>query len=145
MIFIDTNVIMYAAGREHPYKSPCLNVIKNILMGEITAVTDVEALQEILYRYWHIGELSKGIQLFNDFMETVPTVLDVRKQDILRARDLLKKYPRITPRDAVHGAVMLNHKIRSIISADTDFDRIEGIIREDPLVISSRRLRIMSI
>lgn len=136
MIFIDTNIIMYAAGGEHHYKNPCLSVIKKILEGEITAVSDAEVLQEILYRYWHIGELTKGIQVFNDFIEIIPTILDVRRPDLLRARDLLKRHPQIKPRDAVHAAILLNHQIETIISTDAHFDQIRGLTRDDPLSFS---------
>ncbi len=136
MTFIDTSIIMYAAGGEHRYKAPCLNIIKAILTGKLRAATDVEVLQEILCRYWHMGEIEKGVRLFNDFVETIPTLLDVRKEDVLRARDLLGKYPKITPRDAIHAATMLNHRIRSILSADTDFDEIQELTRTDPLTFS---------
>jgi predicted nucleic acid-binding protein len=35
----------------------------------------------------------------------------------------------ISPRDAIHAAVMLNHEIEWIATFDSDFDRIPGIRR----------------
>ena len=41
-------------------------------------------------------------------------------------------HPGISARDLVHAAVMKRLKADRIISADTDFDRLEGITRLDP-------------
>lgn len=133
MIFIDTNIIMYAAGKEHKYKNSCLNVLKRISNGEIAAVSDSEVLQEILYRYWSIGKLNEGLQIFSDFDKLIPTILSVNRQDLLAARDFLKKYPKIKPRNAIHAAIMVSHKINTIISTDTDFEQIKEIERINPL------------
>ena len=51
MIFIDTSIFMYAAGKEHPHKEPSVNLLRLIAMGEIDAVINVEVLQEIFHRF----------------------------------------------------------------------------------------------
>jgi hypothetical protein len=132
VIFIDANIIMYAAGRDHPYKAPCLRALELIEEGQLPAVADVEVLQEILYRYWHIGELEKGLRLYDDFEALMPEIFDVTLRDVDRARSLMRKRRALPPRDAVHVAVMLNHRVREILSVDTDFDTIAGIRRIDP-------------
>lgn len=38
----------------------------------------------------------------------------------------------VTARDALHAAAMGNHDLARIISTDTHFDQIEGIVRLDP-------------
>ena len=55
-VFIDVNIPMYAAGTPHPLREPSQRVIMAIAIGRLDAVTDAEVLQEILYRYLHIGE-----------------------------------------------------------------------------------------
>lgn len=122
---------MYAAGREHPLKKPALNIIAKIQSGELDAVSSVEVLQEILYRYWSIGELQKGCQVFDDFETLIPAILEVKRDDLLLAKSLVLKHGRVNPRDALHAAVMKNRKISTIISADRDFDLIPGIKRKD--------------
>jgi len=137
MIFIDTNIVMYAVGKEHRYKEPCAKIIMEIAQGKIGAVTDAEVLQEILYRYWHIGELEKGLQVFQDFEALMPQVYEITRSDLVAAAGILGEYPRISPRDALHVAVMRKAGIRTIYSTDTDFDTIEGIERMDPLELSN--------
>jgi predicted nucleic acid-binding protein len=132
MIFVDANIFMYAAGRDHPYKVPCLHALELIEKGNLPAVADVEVLQELLYRYWHIGELEKGLRLYDDFEALVPEIFDVTLRDVDRARSLMKKKRALSPRDALHVAVMLNHRVQEILSVDTDFDAVTGIRRINP-------------
>lgn len=139
MNFIDSNVIMYAAGRDHPLKKPAIIILSKIYSGEFEAVSSSEVLQEILYRYWSIDELDKGCQVFNDFISLIPFILEIKSADLILAKTLLLKYRQLKPRNAVHAAVMKNNKISTIISADKDFDQIPGIKRKDIMEFASDR------
>ena len=130
--FIDTNVPMYAAGKVHPYKDACIQILHRVAIGELLACTDAEVHQEIFHRYWSIGLLDKALQVSADFLEVVPDVLPVTVAEIKKTAELGQEYPLLTPRDWLHLAVMLNNGITEIISADRHFDDIEGITRLDP-------------
>ncbi len=132
--FLDTNVFMYAAGREHPLKVPCVAVLRRVAREELDVLTNAEVLQEILYRYSAIDELQKGLHLARLAVDQVAgEVLPVTLADMHRAFDMLERHgTEITGRDAVHAATMLNNGLTHIISADSHFDMIEGITRLDP-------------
>jgi predicted nucleic acid-binding protein len=85
--------------------------------------------------HWSIGKLDAGLQVFSDFNDLVPTILDVSKRDALMARKLLKRYPRIKPSDAIHAAVMGNNGINNIISTDVDFDIVKEVKRIDSIAM----------
>jgi len=136
MTFIDTNIVMYAVGREHKYKSSCAKIIMDISEGKISAVIDCEVLQELLYRYWHIGELEKGLEVFEYFQSLIPKVLEINRSDLVTTAQVLKENSFISPRDAIHIAVMKNNKINLICTTDTHFDKIEGIKGKNPLTYS---------
>jgi predicted nucleic acid-binding protein len=57
--------------------------------------------------------------------------LDVTLADTDRARDLLLGIKGISARDAVHAAVMMNHRMEWIATFDAGFDRVSGIMRFD--------------
>ena len=135
MIFIDANIVMYAVGRPHKYKEACARIIVSISEGKIPAVTDSEILQEILYRYWYIRELEKGLQVFEDFQNLVPKIFPIGREDLVESAEILRKNIPIFPRDALHAAVMRKNGVNSILSTDTHFDLIPGIQRKDPLTI----------
>ena len=48
------------------------------------------------------------------------------------ASELTNSHPGVSARDLVHAAVMRRLGVDRIISADTDFDRLEAIERLDP-------------
>ena len=137
--FIDTNIFMYARGKAHPYKDYCSQIILSIAKGEFlesygSPVIDVEVFQEILYRYALIGRWDIGISVCQDIALLGLEVIPVDFSDISRTLELAKAYgkEKVTPRDLIHAAVMLNHGIERILSTDKHFDLIREIKRVDP-------------
>jgi predicted nucleic acid-binding protein len=136
--FLDVNVFMYAAGTEHRYKDPCLLILEDLETGGIAAAINTEILQELLYRYSHIGIVDKGIQLCREILNYPLTVLSVTEADIRLAIDLFETHRTagLRPRDAVHAATMRNNGLGRLISADGDFDSLDFLTRIDPLAYS---------
>ena len=56
----------------------------------------------------------------------------VHGEDVILATELADRHSGVSARDLVHTAVMQRLGVNRIISADTDFDRLEGIDRLDP-------------
>ena len=132
LIFIDTNIPMYAAGKDHPLRAACQIIMSRIAEGKIRAVTDAEVHQEILHRYISLRLARQACRLSSYFQEIVPLILPVTIADVSRARQLSEQHPHLNARDLIHAAIMLNHGISRIVSADTHFDRIDRIIRFPP-------------
>ena len=57
MIFIDSNVPMYAVGAPHPNEDHVRLRVREALADGRRLVTDAEVLQEILHRYAAIARL----------------------------------------------------------------------------------------
>lgn len=129
MIFLDSNIPMYVAGREHPNREPARRFFKRAPDGTVDACTSTEVLQEILYRYLSLGLTRKASEVYELFVQTCRVVLSVTLTHTDRARALLVSIDRISARDAVHAGVMLDHGIQQIATFDTDFDVIPGIRR----------------
>jgi len=130
--FIDANVPMYAAGAPSEYKAACVAILEAAASGKIVAVTDAEVIQEIAYRYWHINRLAEGLEIARDFAMAIPRVLPVDVQDTMAMLELLAAHPQLTPRDALHCAVMNRHGISRIVTADRHFASVPGIVSIDP-------------
>jgi uncharacterized protein len=129
MVFIDSNVPMYVAGREHRNREPARRFLDRVRAARIDGCTSTEVLQEILYRYSALRRLDLARQVYDLFVTVCPVVFPVDLSDTDRARDLLCGGENISARDAVHAAVMLNHGLTEIAAFDERFDRIEGIRR----------------
>jgi predicted nucleic acid-binding protein len=139
-LFLDVNIPMYAAGREHPYKEPCAWVMTEIAEGRIAAAIDTEIIQEVLYRYGALRQWRIGVSLTENLLKIVPTVYPIQLADIRLAVRLFEQYaPKgISARDVLHVAVMRNNGLSQIISIDTHLDAIREIQRLDPKVLFTK-------
>ena len=132
-VFIDANVPIYAAGGDHPYKEPCARILRMAAQAPQPFVTDSEVLQELMHRYLASGRWTLGLQVLRAFAEAMTGRIEpVHAEDVLSASELADRHPGVSARDLVHTAVMQRLGASRIISADTDFDRLEGIDRLDP-------------
>ena len=131
-IFVDTNIPMYAVGKEHPLKAACRQAMIYIGDESVNAVTDVEVHQEILHRYLSLKMPKQARQVSSYFQEVLPRVLPITLDDLSRARELSIDYPTLSARDLLHVAVMLNNGLTRILSADAHFDLVDEIKRIPP-------------
>ncbi len=136
-IFVDTNIIMYTVGADHPHRQPCRTALARVAEGQIRAVVDCEVHQEILHRYLSLRLPEKARQVSQKLEAVIPHTLPIALDDIARARQLLRRYPTLPARDLLHVAVMLNHDITQILSTDTHFDQVDEVERLDPASFSA--------
>ena len=130
--FLDANLIMYSLGGPHPLKDPSKRILNKIKQGVFQVVTNTEVLQEILYRYFSIRKPGLGELTYFAMINLCEKIIPVTVKDTDRALALLKEYPSITSRDAIHAATMLNNGVKDILSNDPHFDLIHGLRRIDP-------------
>ena len=128
-VFIDSNIPMYVAGRDHPLREPARRVLERVRTGELEGCTSTEVLQEILYRYAALKRLDLAREVYELFVMVCPVVYPVTLADTDRAKQLVCAGGGIGVRDAIHAAVMLNNEIREIATFDTGFDLIRQVRR----------------
>ena len=136
--FIDTAVLMYAAGAEHPLREPCRRVMLAIGSGALAAVTSVEVVQELLHRFIAIRRVEVGRQLASDAMDTFAPVLPISHALMRRVPDLAARYPTLAARDLVHVATCVHEGITEIVSPDRAFDQVAEIRRLDPVELAAQ-------
>lgn len=132
MILVDSNVLMYAAGAEHPNKNPSVAWLERVARGDVDATLDAETLQEILYRYRSIRRWEEGRRVFDLARKMFPLVIPIDTEILDLARGILDSYPGLMARDALHASVVVRHELEAICSFDRDFDRIAGLRRLKP-------------
>jgi len=128
-VFVDSNIPMYVAGRDHPLREPSRRLLARIQAGEIESCTSTEVLQEILYRYVGLRRPDLAVEIYDLFVGLCATVFPVTLADTDRARDLVGAGTRVSVRDLLHAAVMLNNGVTTVASHDSGFDQVEGIER----------------
>lgn len=129
MVFVDSNVPMYVAGRDHPLRGPARRFLERSRAGDVEICTSTEVLQEILYRYTALNRRDLAVAVYDLFVQVCPVVFPITIADTDRARALVAASPSLGVRDALHAAVMLNNDVTEIATFDSGFDRIDGITR----------------
>jgi predicted nucleic acid-binding protein len=132
VILVDANVIMYAAGAEHAHKRPSVALLERVARGEVEATIDTEVLQEILHRYRAIGRWEDGRRVYDLARQLFRNVVPVTAEVLDRARRILDTDRRIMARDALHAAIVMSEGLEAVCSWDRDFDRIKGLVRQEP-------------
>ncbi len=119
MIFVDTNVLMYAVGREHPLRDGAQEFFELVMAAEHNALcTSAEVLQELLHAYVPVGRwetLDSALALVD---ACIPAVYAVEAQDVRAARVLTDAYRNLGARDLIHLAVCRRHDIGEIKTFD---------------------------
>ena len=90
LIHIDANVPIYAAGREHPLKAPCQELVRLAAAAPQAFTTDAEVLQELLHYYRAAGNWAQGQAVFRGFQDLLDARIPKSRQKFALTR--LHKY-----------------------------------------------------
>jgi predicted nucleic acid-binding protein len=129
VILIDSNIPMYLVGAAHPHKVNAQRWVERLLSDRQRLVTDAEVLLEILHRYVAVNRRDAIQPAFNSLLGVVDEVLAIDRAVVERAKEIIFGHGRLSARDAVHLAVMEQHRIDQILSFDSGFDGFPGIKR----------------
>ena len=129
MILVDSNIPMYLVGAAHPNKEAARRALEEAVAAGESLCTDAEVLQEILHRYTAIRRPEDIDPAFDALLAIVDVVYPIERADVERARRLLRTTPTLSARDAVHIAVMQGRDVDRVLTFDTAFDGIPGIVR----------------
>jgi predicted nucleic acid-binding protein len=139
-VFLDANIPIYAAGRDHPLKAPCVRILRLAAAHPDRFITDAEVLQELLHYYLARGAGRPGCEVVLAFAELMTGRTEpVLAEDVVRACRLGAEAGwGIPARDLLHAAVMERVGVGEIVSADRDFDRLSFLRRLDPAEAADR-------
>lgn len=129
MIFVDSNIPMYLVGAPHPHKAGAQRLLELAIGSGERLVTDAEVLQEILYRYVAIDRRDAIQPAFDALLGVVDEVLPVTGAAVERAKSIVLGRQRLSARDAIHAATMERARIARIMSFDSGFDGLPGVVR----------------
>lgn len=135
MKLLDANVVIYALGRDHPYREPCRAIIKQLEERPHDYAADTEMLQEILHVFSFRADVNKGVVAVGRLLDLFPDVIPITGAEIGTASRLIGQPPRLSVSDAIHAAVVMERGLEGIVSADRAFDHVPGLRRFDPVAM----------
>jgi uncharacterized protein len=135
---VDTNVFLYARGRDHPYREPCRGVLRAAQHGLLALEGSVELVQEFAHVLLRRG---------HDRRMALEEAAEVRAQCVLHDFDdevlvgalrLLHRHAELGVRDAIHAATAVHVGLDRIVSVDAAFDAVTEVRRVDPGDLATR-------
>ena len=118
MIFVDTNVVMYAVGRSHPLREPAQEFFGQALEEGWSLCTSAEVLQELMHAYLAVDRLTTLDAAFELVGACVSTIWSLEPEDVHLARDLVTRQAGLSARDLLHLACCLRRDVERIQTFD---------------------------
>jgi predicted nucleic acid-binding protein len=115
-VILDTNVLVYAVGAEHPLRGPARRLITALRDGELQATTSVLVLQEFTYVYARRRGPEAAAGLARSYIDLLEPLIPVEQPHLMTALRLLERYD-VRPSDALLAAAAL-HTSQTIVTAD---------------------------
>ena len=132
MILLDTTVLVYAMGRESPYREPCRDLISAVARGAVAATTTVEAIQEFVHVRARRCERLEAAELGRDYAALLAPLLSPREHDLDDGLALFEREPGLGAFDAVLAAAGLGAGVTALVSADSAFAAVPGLTHVVP-------------
>ena len=121
MIFVDTNVFMYAVGHPHVLQASAQDFFIEANRNGTPLCTSAEVMQELAHVYLPTGRL----QTFDATLELLASasveVWPLEEADVALARQLHEQHPALQARDLCHLASRRRRGVREIKTFDQTF------------------------
>jgi predicted nucleic acid-binding protein len=117
VIFVDTNVFMYAVGRPHPLREPARQALQDAVRNSLPLATSAEVLQELLHAYLPVGRLGTldaALRLATDLARVWP----VEQEDVAAARASVAQHLGLSARDLLHLTMCLRYGVTKVLTYD---------------------------
>jgi predicted nucleic acid-binding protein len=119
MVFVDTNVFMYAVGRAHPLKPAARKFFEEAVESRAMRLcTSAEVVQELLHAYLPVNRLETLDAALTLVRATVDDIWSIEVEDVWLARTLVDGYPALGARDLLHLACCRRRNLTEIKSYD---------------------------
>ena len=126
MIFVDTNVFMYAVGRSHLLQDAAQDFFAKAADSHLRLFTSAEVLQELMHVYEATGRMNTLAVAMQLVDRSVAEVWPLEKEDVELARQLYVQYPALSARDLCHLANCRRRGISQIKTFDRAFLSVAG-------------------
>ena len=129
-MYIDSNIFIFAATDKKELGQDCREIIRFINEQKITCVASFLVIDEVMWILKKNIGRDSAIKIAKAMLSMPIKWVEVDKSVIVKMTDIFEK-TKLDPRDAIHIASMKELGLSSIVSEDTDFDKVEGIERVD--------------
>jgi uncharacterized protein len=132
VIILDTTVLVYAVGDDHPLREPCARLLAAHRDGILQATTTVEVIQEFSHVYARRRGRVAAVELAALYADAFP-LIETTTNDLRVGLELFAGHAELGAFDAVLAGVAMAHAADALISADRAFGSVAGLRWIDPV------------
>lgn len=132
MIVVDTTVLVYAVGADHPLRPPCRALIEAVESGDLRATTTPETVQEFAHVRVRRRSRRDAAALARSYVELFTPLLIVDADDLAAGLKLFERTEALGPFDAVLAATARRRNASGLASADQGFSHVRSLRHLDP-------------
>lgn len=131
MILLDTTVLVYAVGADHPLQPPCRRVIELLALGQIRATTTPQVIQEFTHVRARRRSRTDAVNLALSYAKGLGPLAQMERGELEDGLALFQGSEVLGAFDAVLAAIA-QHRGWVLASADQAFGSVAGITVLDP-------------
>jgi predicted nucleic acid-binding protein len=124
VIVLDTTVLVYAVGGEHPLREPSRRLVEAIAAGRIDATTTVEVIQEFVRIRARRQGRADGAKVGRNFAELLAPLLVVQEATVDAGLSLFERSKSLGAFDAFLAATAIASDADALVSADRAFSSV---------------------
>lgn len=132
LIVLDTSILVYATGVEHPLRQPCRELIAAIADGAIHATTTPEVIQEFVHVRSRRASRRDAVALGRDLSSLLDPLIGVDAATLAVGLRLYEEAEHLGAFDAVLCAAAISVSADAVVSADRAFAEVRGLTHLDP-------------
>jgi predicted nucleic acid-binding protein len=140
LIVVDTSVLVYAVGSDHPLREPCLRLLRATAAGALRATTTVEVIQEFAHVYARRRPRGDAVAIARDHARVLAPLLVSSREALERALTLFETQAALGSFDALLAAEALTHDAEALVSGDRGFATVPDLPYVDPATLELERL-----
>lgn len=131
MILVDTTILIYAVGEDHPLRSPAREFVGLVRDGLIRATTTVEAVQEFAHVRARRRSRQDAAERAREYSRGLSPLVRPDRDDLLEGLGLFEVLEGLGPFDAVLAAAA-RRRGWALASADRSFGQVPDLTYLDP-------------
>jgi predicted nucleic acid-binding protein len=127
MLLLDTNVLVYAVGRDHPLRRPAQALLRAADDGRLAITTTPDVIQEFTHVYSLTRPRDETAERALDVARACSPLITSRESDVSVAIELFRRHERIDAFDCLLAATALREGVDGLVSADWAFAAVADL------------------
>ena len=127
MIVLDTTVLVYAVGAEHPMREPSRRLVDAIAVGRIDATTTVEVIQEFVHIRARRQGRADAAKAGRNFAELLAPLLVVQETAVEAGLRIFERSKSLGAFDSFLAATAIASDAEALVSADRAFSSVSSL------------------